>query len=113
MTVISSKEPNGVILVEVEGEPASDLGYSSDHRGDRLDKIRCSAENLFSDGIALIETCAQAVVDQVSELGEAARPDELTVQFAIKLDSEVGAVIARASGSAQLQVSLKWARPRS
>jgi hypothetical protein len=44
-------------------------------------------------------------------MDEATRPEELEVKIAIKLDSEVGAVIAKASTGAQIEVTMKW-KPR-
>jgi hypothetical protein len=43
-------------------------------------------------------------------MDDALRPLEFSVQLAIKLDSEVGAVIAKASAGAQLQVTMKWVK---
>ncbi len=39
-----------------------------------------------------------------------ARPSEFEVQLAIKLDSQVGAILAKASAEAQLQVTMKWVK---
>jgi len=42
-----------------------------------------------------------------------ARPDELEVQLAVRLDYELGAVlVAKGSAGAQLQVTMRWATGR-
>lgn len=36
------------------------------------------------------------------------KPDRLELEFGLRLDAEVGAVIAKASGQTHLKVTLSW-----
>jgi hypothetical protein len=40
-------------------------------------------------------------------------PDSVAVTFGVKLDMEAGALIAKASGGASIQVTLTWSRAQS
>ncbi len=41
------------------------------------------------------------------------RPDELEITFGVKLDAQMGAVIARTGVEGQLEVKLTWKSERS
>jgi hypothetical protein len=56
----------------------------------------------------LAQNCATRVVKSMKEMGKATKPDEFQMQFAITLDTEVGAVIAKTRTEAQLQVTMTW-----
>jgi hypothetical protein len=58
--------------------------------------------------MALIRTCAEQVADTVAKVSETAKPTGVEVQLGIKLDGEVGALIARTGVEAQLHVKLSW-----
>lgn len=96
------------ILLEVDDVVADHNVYGGDHLGDRLDRVVATAHGAFADGLELVRTCAAQIVNQMASLDDAIRPDEYQVQLAVKFDSEVGAVIAKAAAGAQLQVSLTW-----
>jgi hypothetical protein len=76
-------------------------------RGVTEDTLR-RAQNVFSDGVALVRHCATQVVTGVQSLDDSLKPDSLEVQLAIKLTTEMGAVLAKVSGEAQMQVKLTW-----
>lgn len=99
------------IYVEVdqvrEVEPA-DIYGEVETRGDAAQKVVTLARDVFGDGIELARSCAARVAQGLSNLPETMKPDEFELQLAIKLDSEIGAVIAKASAGAQMQVSMRW-----
>jgi hypothetical protein len=64
--------------------------------------------NVFGEGLALTRKCAVQVVRSVNQMTDAVKPDEFEVQLAIKLNSEVGAVLTKFGGEAQMQVTMKW-----
>ena len=119
MKIIESRQPidgqEYSILVEVdEPRKVSRAGYDyGAQRSAASDRIIAGARNVFDDGLKLIQTTAKAVVTRIGELSEASRPDEVEVEFAIKLDAEAGAFIAKSSAEAQLTVTLKWARAKA
>lgn len=66
------------------------------------------AADAFTTAMGLIETCASQVSSTVKAIPQQARPKEFEIQFAIKLDATFGAILAKTSGEAQLQVTLVW-----
>src|SRR5947209_7531628 len=69
--------------------------------------------DVFNKGMDLIRTCAEQIVTTVKKVDQMARPAEFEVQLAIKLDSQVGAILAKTGAEAQLQVRIKWAKGSS
>lgn len=92
------------IAIEVDKLPSPSGPYQDLRDGKELKKVH----DLFGDGMELAKNCATRVVNSIKEMGDTIKPDEFQLQFAIKLDTEVGAVIAKASTEAQLQVTLTW-----
>lgn len=112
MPFIESKETINGQVVTVYIETDQDIvrrGPYEDMRGDPR-KIITSIQDALGDGLDLTHKCAARVVDTIKAMDNKLRPKEFTVQLAIKLDSEVGAVIAKASAGAQLQVTMKWVK---
>ena len=101
----------GAIYVEVDQardvEPAS-IYAEIETRADPAQKVITLARDVFGDGVELARSCAARVAQGLADLPETMKPDEFELQIAIKLDSEVGAVIAKASAGAQLQVTMRW-----
>ena len=63
----------------------------------------------FQSALRNVNLAAQAVIDGLRSLPKP--PDELTVEFGVKLSAEAGAVIAKASTEANFSISLKWMKP--
>jgi len=68
-------------------------------------------EDVFGKGLDLATNCAKRIVAKLQEMDPVVRPDGFQVQLGIRLDSEVGAVIAKAKSAAQLNVSMSWKKP--
>lgn len=94
------------IYIEVDEVPQ--VSPYKDVRDSAAKKAVTAVGDLFGDGLMLSRQCATQVIDSVKQMHEAVKPNEFEVQLAIKLDSEVGAVIAKASAGAQMQVTMKW-----
>ena len=56
-----------------------------------------------------LEPIAAAARVTLAKLREA-NPDEVVVEFGLKLTAEVGAVITKATGECNLKVTLRWER---
>jgi hypothetical protein len=99
------------IYVEVDTlvtDPTSIYGDELTREG-AAEKVMTAARDWFSDGVELARSCAARVADGLVHLPEGVRrPDEFELQIAIKLDSQFGAVLAKASAGAQMQVSMRW-----
>jgi hypothetical protein len=85
------------VLAEVEED---EPGYS---RASTKDGIVTAAERL-QGALAAIRPAAGAVVAQLRELS----PDELEVEFGIRLNGKAGAVIASTEAEGHFQVKLAW-----
>ena len=66
------------------------------------------APDAFKKALDLVHTCAEQLSDVVQKMPKAKRPSGFEVQFAVKIDSEMNALIAKATTGAQLQITLKW-----
>lgn len=99
------------ILVEVDKAPQKPDPYG-DTRSISAEEVMEAARDVFDDGIALARACAKKAVSGMTLLDDKFRPEEFELKLAIKLDSEVGAVIAKASAGAQMEVTMKW-KPRT
>lgn len=97
------------LYIEVDELPGEDL-YGNTRGGGVV--IPEAARDLFEDGLALARTCARQAVEGINKLDHTFRPEEFEVKLAIKLDSEVGAFLAKVSTGAQMEVTMKW-KPRA
>lgn len=113
MAIVSSTETVGEaqvpVLIEVEHAPATaQQDVYRDARSGKSEKVLDAAGGLFNQGLDLARTCALQAVETIGNVTGAAAPDEFEVALAIKLDAEVGAVLAKTAAGAQLQVTMKW-----
>lgn len=95
------------IFIEVDRLPSAPGPYQDLRDGS---KSLAVVGDLFGAGMTLVQNSAARVVDSMRQMNEAIKPDEFELQFAIKLDTEVGAIIAKTSSEAQLQVTMTWKR---
>src|SRR5689334_1544339 len=111
MTIVKTTQQAGAqqidIVIEVDG-PAAGASPYQDLQNDAAKKIVESARDLFGEGLELARGCAARVVQNIDAMEEKLRPTEYGVQLAIKLDAQVGAILARMGTEAQLQVTMKW-----
>lgn len=99
-------EDGSPVYVEVEDSGDSDRERVS-RRGDdsRIDK----AQERFVTALARVRPAAEAVLDTFRELNT---PDEIHLEFGIKLRGKVGAIIASVDSEATFKVALKWKNER-
>jgi Trypsin-co-occurring domain 1 len=65
----------------------------------------------FEAAIQHARRAAESLVDQFRSLSS--KPDEVSVEFGVKLSSETGAIIAKASADANFSITLTWKRAES
>jgi hypothetical protein len=99
-------QAGGTVVVEVaergsflDGERTRGLG--STHVAQR-------ATETFEAAFSRVRPAAEAVVDGFRNLADS--PDEIEVEFGIRLNAEVGAIVAQASGEANFTIKLRWTR---
>ena len=97
-------EQGGSIFVEVD-----DAYGGAVTRGTRpADAVVKAGESLEQ----VLGRLGPAIRGIVAELRSGADwPDEVQVEFAIKLSTDANVVIARAGGEANFRISLRWSRP--
>ncbi len=93
-------EEGGSILVEVEEQARGPVT-----RGRSTEAVTQAGESLER----LLGRLGPAVKGIVSELRAAADwPDEVEVEFGVKLSTYTNVIIARAGGEANFRIALKW-----
>ncbi len=65
-----------------------------------------SAKDAYDQTLNAIRTCANGIVDTIQSLEM--QPNAASIDFAIKIDAEAGAMIAKSRENAQFRVSLSW-----
>jgi hypothetical protein len=90
------------VLVEVEESG----GGAVTRRGRRgLDEI-VKADGTLEQALRRIGPMAAAAFDQLRSLANS--PDEIDIEFGVKLHADFGAIIAKTGGEANFQISLRW-----
>jgi hypothetical protein len=90
------------VYVEVD-EPESPAHQRVSVGGVEVEK----AQDRFVDAIRHIKPAAEGVLQTFRELH---MPDEIHLEFGIKLSGKIGAIIAAVDSEANFKVSLKWAK---
>jgi len=103
---VETPEGAQVIHIEIDA-PGADRYQRFDYGPTRGDPTEMAAE-AFTQGMALIRTCAEQVAETVAKVSAAAKPTSVEVEFGIKLNGEVGALIAKTGAEAHLNVKLSW-----
>ncbi len=99
------------MYIEMEAIPSAKSTYGNT-RGvtETAKQVIETSRDVFDDAMELVKSCAMRVMDSAKTMDDATRPDEFELEFAIKFDSEVGAILAKMGSEAQLKVSMKWKR---
>lgn len=87
------------ILVE------ANLPENGIERASRADKI-VEATQSFEEVLDQVKLSAQAIISKLRSLAD--RPDELEVEFGIKLGAKAGVVISSTDVEANFKVTLVW-----
>lgn len=99
-------------LVEFPLEDGSTVLVESDEgpvvRGVTPHEIAEKAEQTFEAALAKIRPVAAAVIAKLRDLSDA--PEQVAVEFGIKLGAKAGAFIASADTEATFKVTMTWKR---
>lgn len=93
-------EGGGSVVVEVE-EPETE-GTVRAGRGDIIVKAKETLEDAFGHVLPV----TQSIVEKLRTIGH--KPDEIEINFGVKLTTKAGAVIACAGGEANFDVKVSW-----
>lgn len=94
-------------MVEID-EPEPDGGLVKASRESAM--IERSQLN-FDQALDKVRPAANAIIGKLRKLSDP--PDEIEVEFGLKMSAEAGAVVAAAGIEANYTVTLKWKRPES
>ena len=94
-------EDGGTIFVEVEMPEEGGMVPASAMRG-----VQQKARQTFEAALETIRPAAQAIIRKLRALHDP--PDEIEVEFGLKMGAETGDVIAAAAMEANYKVTLTW-----
>jgi NTP-dependent ternary system trypsin peptidase co-occuring protein len=93
-----------VVVVEAE-----ELQPTRVTRGGRQDGgVVEKADRTFEAAVERVGPASAALVERLRSLAD--QPDEIEVEFGVKLNAEAGAIIARTSGEANFRIAVRWKR---
>lgn len=98
----SETKDGSTIRIEVE-TAAKGVGFS---QAAASGKVTSEGGDAYSQTLGTIRACASGIIGSLQEMEHP--PQTASVNFAIKIDAESGAMIARAADNAQFKVSLTW-----
>lgn len=94
-----------VLLVEVDVEESPD-GLEQVARNQHGEGLPEKAAMTFHRAMDKVKPAAEAIIQRLRGLSEP--PDEMEVEFGLKLSADAGAVVASTGMSANYTVKLKW-----
>jgi hypothetical protein len=97
------------IVAEVDDEPIESSRVM--RGGIASSEIVVKANESFESALDRVRWAAEGLLDRLTSL--ASPPDEVKVEFGVKLNAETGAVIAKAATEANFKINLKWTRAGS
>ena len=106
----TSTKDGTIIRIEVDSGSKSSTGFGRVTPGSAAGE---AAREAYTQVLDTIRACANGMIETVQNLDAA--PSSASIDFAIKIDAEAGALVAKRMGEAQFKVSLSWqqAKPES
>ena len=105
MTFLIEVPLDGAAPVVMEIEDAEGVGIV---RSARPGEVVATATKSFDAALERLQPMAQTLITRLQDLGE--RPDEISIQFGLKMTIDAGLVVAHSSGEANFNVTLQWKR---
>jgi hypothetical protein len=100
--VIDSPTSNGTVRFEVAYTSNTEGEVEAVKPQDALKKVK----DALGEAGRTIKAISEQVAEYVSEMQH--KPEELEVEFGVKVDGEFGAVVATLGSGAHLSVKLRW-----
>ena len=91
------------IRIEVEDVSKIGAGFSPKSAPNVTSE---TAKDAYNQTLNAIRACANGIADTIQSLEM--QPNAASIDFAIKIDAEAGAMIAKSREAAQFRVSLSW-----
>jgi acetamidase/formamidase len=107
---IESKAKDGsVIKIEVTDTSKHSAGFTRESNSP-TDVSGDASADAFVQALQTIQSCATGVIETLQKL-ETMPPNAAAFDFSVKVDAEVGAMIAKSRDEGQFKVSLSWKQP--
>ena len=100
--------PDGNSIVAEVDDEALDSSRIMRGGASASSEMVVKANESFESALDRVRWAAEGLLDRLTSLTRP--PDEVAVEFGVKLNAETGAVIAKASTEANFKVNLKWTR---
>ncbi len=102
---IETKTDEGTpIRVEVESSLKSGAGFGKKTSGGEVTSE--VAKDAYNQTMSTIHACVDGIIGTLQNLDAA--PSTASIDFAIKIDAEAGAMIAKSMGDSHFKISLSW-----
>ncbi len=79
--------------------------------GQNLDQLKQESQKAMNIAVSVIRSMAGRIARAMDDLDEKTRPDEMEVEFSLKLDIEGGAIVpmvAKTTAGGQFNIKFKW-----
>lgn len=96
-------EDGSSIIVEVDEKPHDEYDGI---RGETNNRVVERAEKTLEAAIDQVKNSADMIIKRMVNLTE--KPDEIEIEFGLKLSTQLGAVIASGTVEANYVIKLKW-----
>lgn len=107
---IETKTQDGTtIRIEVDFASKTGTGFGKTSPAGKSDSD--AVTNVYQQTLDTIRACANGVIDTLQNLE--ALPNAASINFAIKVDAEAGAMIAKSMNDGQFKVALSWKQMES
>jgi hypothetical protein len=86
-------------------------GISKASLGENLDHLKQESQRAMNIAISVIRSMAGQIAHTMDDLDEKVRPDEMEVEFSLKLELEGGAIVpmvAKTTAGGQFNIKFKW-----
>jgi hypothetical protein len=97
-------ETGGTVVVEVDEPLTEGRAVQVSRSGDVMQK----AQKTLEEAVDKIKPAAEIILQRLRSLD--LRPDEIAIEFGVKMSAEAGAFIASTAGEANFQISMKWGK---
>lgn len=110
MTETTMHNEGTTILIEFEPLRPTGVQKVSLKPGEVPKELAEKSARALDSAMSTIQAMAHRVTETVHGIPVAERPNEVSVEFGLKLDAEAGAYIAKAGAEAGFKVTLTWER---
>ncbi|HRV92884.1 MAG TPA: CU044_2847 family protein [Anaerolineae bacterium] len=95
--------------IRIEVDEAARAGAGFARQSPSPDVSSDASKEAYTQMLDAVRGCADGVIDVLQNLE--AQPSSASVDFAIKVDAEAGALIAKSREGAHFRISLSWKQP--